>query len=206
MLEGTGDPGAIGLAVLAAIGLFVAVLGSRYFRVTAAVTGFLIGTELLGRLVYARGVSDLTGAIVGAGGGVALAAAFVLCRPAGLVALGSALAASLAVMACEVIGAPDHYWAYLPAAVAGGLGSLFLSGLVTMVSTAFFGAVGATACGFALWTGRTCASVAEGLAPQGMFYTGAYNRIYFLGAASILVVTALVLQNRLSGSLRFADT
>lgn len=205
MLSVTGDPGAIGLAAVLALGLFLAVLGSRYFRFTAVMAGLVLGTELLGRLVYAQGGSDLTGAIVGAAGGVALAVAFALFRPAGVVALGSALAASVAVMAGSAIDAPDHYWAYLPAAVAGGVGAFFLVGLVTMVSTAFFGAVAATACGFALVAGRSFASVALALPPQESFTTGAYNRIYFLGAAAALVMAALVLQYRLSGSPRFAD-
>ncbi|NQT85148.1 hypothetical protein HQ560_00185, partial [bacterium] len=129
----------------------------------------------------------------------------VLYRSAAAIGLGAALWASFAAMAMPAIDAPDHYMALLPAAVIGGVAGMLLPKFVMTLSTALFGGVAAAACGFALIAKRSCASVVVRVAPDEAFTQGAYNRIYFLGCAALLVTAALVLQDRMSESPRIAD-
>jgi len=206
MLSVTGDPGAIGLAVALALGLFIAVLGCRYVKFAAAVVGFALGAGLAGRVVMDQGGSALTTAIVGGLAGVGLAVVFVLYRRVASVGLGAALWAALATLAVPAVGARDHLMCVLPAAIVGGAAGLLLPKLVLRLSTAFFGGVAAAACGFALVAERSCASLVTHIPPQGGILTdGVYHRIYFIGCVALLVTAALVLQDRMGEGARAGD-
>lgn len=146
-----GDPGIAGLGVLFAVGLFGCFLGYRFFRVSTALAGFVVGAELFGELALWRGWSPTVTMVLGLVGGVIVAVLVVLVSVSGIFGLGALVAATVVAGALAAAGESPTQWAVLvPAALVGGLGALAMRKLAVVVSLSLYGAMMAAAALFAL--------------------------------------------------------
>jgi len=204
ILETLGDPGLAGIGVVLALGLFECFLGRRFFRVSAALIGLIVGVELLGELVMPRGWSPSVTMALALGGGVALGALMAALPLAGVFGLGALLTATLVTLAARTAGVPMPQLVLLiPAAVIGGLGALTFQSVAVVFATSLFGGVATVAALFALAMDRRLGSAVRMIvAPQAAagapiaWPNVASPVAVFLLCVTILVTAGLVVQFR----------
>jgi len=205
MILGTlGDPGLAGLGGVLALGLFGCFLGRRFFRLSAALIGLIVGVEFFGELVLDRGWSPTVTMAIAVGGGVALGALLAALPPAGVFGLGALLTASLVSLAARAAGEPMRQWVLLaPTAAIGGLGALAFRPVAVALATALFGGVATVAGLFALVKDRQVSSAVRMIvAPQAAagvpvaWPNVASPVAVFLLCVTILVTAGLVVQFR----------
>jgi len=188
-----GDPRAAGLVALLGLGAFLCFLGTRYFRISMGVAGFVIGMELAGRLAMGQGWSSTWTVVLGVLGGAGLAALFVAFTFLGIFGLGAALATTLVGLAARAAGQPEL--GPLPlilASLIGGFGSLLLRQPVVIVSTSLYGGLMAIGSLFALLEGKTMGRGVRMIVSQ----SGVGNVTLFLLCVAVLVTGGIVVQLR----------
>jgi len=192
-----GDPRAAGLVALLGLGAFLCFLGTRYFRISMGVAGFVVGMELAGRLAMSQEWSGVWTVVLGMLGGAAVAALFVAFTYLGIAGLGAALAATLVGLAARAAGEP--HLGPLPlilASLIGGFGALLLRQPVVIVSTALYGGLMAIAALFALLQGRSTGDGVRMMVAQ----RGVGDVTLFLLCVAVLVTGGILVQLRYGGS------
>ncbi len=204
MLSTWGDPRLPGLGAVVALGLFWCFLGHRFFRVSAALLGLIVGAELVGELIMPRGWSPTVTLAMALGGGVALGALMAAVPPAGAFGQGALLAAALVTLAARSAGEPMPQLVLLvPAAAIGGFGALAFRPVAIVLATALFGGLTAVAGLFALAKDQRVGSALRIIvAPQAaagapIAWPNVASPIaVFLLCVTILVTAGLVVQFR----------
>ncbi len=195
MLQTTGDPGAVGLLVVAGLGVVCCFLGTRYFRLSVAVAGFLVGAELVGRFALSQGAGGVVCTLVGVLGGAALATFFVFFPVPAVFALGAMLSATLMSLSARAADAPLSVLPLLLAMLIGGFGALMLKRPVAVVSTALYGAVMAMSGAFMLLKGRGVRDALD----AATALRGLDDVALFLLCVVVLVTGGVVVQFRYGG-------
>ena len=188
-----GDPRAAGLVVLLGLGAFLCFLGTRYFRISVGVAGFVIGMELAGRLAMGQGWSSTWTVVLGVLGGAGLAALFVAFTFLGIFGLGAALATTVVGLAARAAGQGElGPLALILASLIGGFGSLLLRQPVAIVSTSLYGGLMAIGSLFALLEGKSMGRGVRMIVSQ----SGVGNVTLFLLCVAVLVTGGIVVQLR----------
>ncbi len=150
ILQTIGDPGPFGVVVMLGLGVFVCFLGTRSFRVSAGIIGFLVGMELAGRLAIWQDFRPVPMVVLGLGGGVVLGALFAFFTMVGVFGMGALLAMTLVRAATGVAGRGVGSLDLVLAGLVGGFAGLLLRRHVAVVATALYGGTAAIAAVFAL--------------------------------------------------------
>ncbi len=188
-----GDPRAAGLVVLLGLGAFLCFLGTRYFRISVGVAGFVIGMELAGRLAMGQGWSSTWTVVLGVLGGAGVAALFVAFTFLGIFGLGAALATTVVGLAARAAGQGElGPLALILASLIGGFGSLLLRQPVAIVSTSLYGGLMAIGSLFALLEGKSMGRGVRMIVSQ----SGVGNVTLFLLCVAVLVTGGIVVQLR----------
>jgi len=192
VLRKVGDPGMVGLALLVALGLFVCFLGYRYFRFSAGVVGFIVGTELFGQLAMDQRWGSVLTAIVGLLGGAGLCALFVVFSFLAVFGLGALLACSLVGLAARAAHASLHPLSLVLAILIGGFAALLMRQFVVVVSTSLYGGLMAIASLFSTVKGRSVSAAVEmTVRPEQT-----EKVVLFLLCVAVLVTGGIVVQFR----------